>query len=304
MVDWAKAASSFAANASDLAWNTAGSAISYGFGRKAANDQWDRQKDAWVKGPSYQVMGLRRAGLNPILAAKGGLGGGGFSPSAVASGGQGGFSGTQARANRIKDKLADAQIADLAASVNAKNAAARASDAQADFTRANVPSIQSNIDKNAQFIRESREKIKKLAADIDLTRAQTLRADLAAEKLHLEMVSERVMSNLWSTLDPETQTNWTAVFSAAATAGLAVALGPTGSIGRAVFGRVWKAAGPTARKWIIRKLKQSSKNSRVTESTIERMLRESKTTKPRHPLGKIPPKKEIPVVFGKDSNGS
>ena len=68
-----------------------GAGLSFGLGQAAAGQQWDKWKDSQTRGPLYRLIGLEEAGLNPILAAKGGLGGGGggFTPTAVASGGGG-----------------------------------------------------------------------------------------------------------------------------------------------------------------------------------------------------------------------
>lgn len=43
-------------------------AINYGYGQAAESQAWKRQKKMWRKGPSYIVEGLRRAGINPLLA--------------------------------------------------------------------------------------------------------------------------------------------------------------------------------------------------------------------------------------------
>ena len=43
--------------------------------KRSAKRQYRYQMAALLNGPSYQVAGLRRAGLNPILAATGGFGG-------------------------------------------------------------------------------------------------------------------------------------------------------------------------------------------------------------------------------------
>lgn len=46
-------------------------ALSYGYGQAAESQSWKRQKKIWRKGPMYRVEGLRRAGLNPLLAVQG-----------------------------------------------------------------------------------------------------------------------------------------------------------------------------------------------------------------------------------------
>jgi len=42
---------------------------SFGYGQMAASRAWDKWKDSLTRGPEYRMIGLRSAGLNPILAA-------------------------------------------------------------------------------------------------------------------------------------------------------------------------------------------------------------------------------------------
>lgn len=46
-----------------------GSLVSHGLNQIAASTSWDRQKNLMTRGPGYAMTGLRKAGLNPILAA-------------------------------------------------------------------------------------------------------------------------------------------------------------------------------------------------------------------------------------------
>ncbi|AXL15598.1 DNA pilot protein [Microviridae sp.] len=47
-----------------------GQGISAGISQANASKSWDRQKNLITRGPTYQMTGLRAAGLNPILAVK------------------------------------------------------------------------------------------------------------------------------------------------------------------------------------------------------------------------------------------
>ena len=246
----------------------AGAGISFGLGQAAANAQWDRMKDAWVKGPGYRVMGLRRAGLNPILAARGGLGaGGGPSLPAVASGGQGGPSGSKAAELFMRSPLVRAQTADAQAGASAKGASAQLSLAQARVADATAAEIKARTPRHAvdishirQQIRESQTRVSEIGTRAGLNRSQQAKAQLEAERIWRQMTSERVMQNLWSTLDPQTQTDWAAVMGVAATVGAAAALGPgglAGKAGRAAARKVWSKATPQVRRFIAKRLKVS-----------------------------------------------
>ena len=50
-------------------------ATNFGLAQSAAGRSWDKWKDSQTRGPTYRLIGLEKAGLNPILAAKGALGG-------------------------------------------------------------------------------------------------------------------------------------------------------------------------------------------------------------------------------------
>ena len=70
-----------------IAGGAVSSASSFGFGQAAAGKSWDKWKDSQTRGPTYRLIGLNKAGLNPILAAKNSLGGaGGSSPYPFAPG--------------------------------------------------------------------------------------------------------------------------------------------------------------------------------------------------------------------------
>lgn len=103
-------------------------AINYGYGQAAESQAWKRQKKMWRKGPSYIVEGLRRAGINPILAfAKGapGVGAAQMGPVGPGTDLAGGLQkGAQAR-------LAGAQIEAVEAQADLARAQARTATASA-----------------------------------------------------------------------------------------------------------------------------------------------------------------------------
>jgi len=59
-----------------------GTLVSHGMNAMAASISWDRQKNLMTRGPTYVMEGLRKAGINPILAAGAGIKGG-LSGSAI-----------------------------------------------------------------------------------------------------------------------------------------------------------------------------------------------------------------------------
>ena len=83
---------------SEFGWGQLGSILNTKRASKAALKVWRKQLQ---RGPSYQMEGLRRAGLNPILAAGGKLlGGGGNVPSVYQAGqtpGTGSMGGNSAK---------------------------------------------------------------------------------------------------------------------------------------------------------------------------------------------------------------
>lgn len=91
-----------------------GMGLSYGLGQSASSRAHDRTKNLMTRGPTYKMIGLREAGLNPILAAGGALGvggsGGGVSQApVVASGGATPAVGSANVRNAIQNRLARAQ---------------------------------------------------------------------------------------------------------------------------------------------------------------------------------------------------
>ncbi len=83
--------------------------VAFGIGRQQAQDSWNYWKKSLLKGPRYQMLGLERAGLNPILAAGGGVG-------ATTAGAQikaGGTSGSKS-ANPALDQAMIAQATNAA----------------------------------------------------------------------------------------------------------------------------------------------------------------------------------------------
>lgn len=99
------------------------SAAQYQASKHERNIAWRRAQQWAMIGPSLQMEGLRRAGLNPILAASGGLGSARMQePSMASTGGSPSFSrdtgsrvvsALQARQQMQKqDRIMDAQVAE------------------------------------------------------------------------------------------------------------------------------------------------------------------------------------------------
>ncbi len=51
-----------------------GQSIGYGISKAQLGDSYNQWKKSLKRGPRYRMIGLERAGLNPILAAGGGVG--------------------------------------------------------------------------------------------------------------------------------------------------------------------------------------------------------------------------------------
>ena len=90
----------------------------------AASKAHDRQKNFITRGPTYQMIGLQEAGLNPILAAKGGFGGASVKAPTVAPS-PGPATGASHARNRMQADLVRAQV-------DAANASAESSRSQAN----------------------------------------------------------------------------------------------------------------------------------------------------------------------------
>lgn len=106
-----------------------GAGPSYGFNAMGASLAFDRQKKLIKRGPTWAMIGLRNAGLNPILAASGGL----------KIGGPGSAQMAHAAKNEANAPLAAIQANMLSAQTSAADAAASHSNAQADIVRAGQP---------------------------------------------------------------------------------------------------------------------------------------------------------------------
>ena len=81
-------------------------AVNYGFGRLAANDAYQKQKNLMLKGPYLRMQGLKLAGLNPILAM-GKMGGG--TPTAAAVLPSSASSSAPHRQAKVAEDLAESQ---------------------------------------------------------------------------------------------------------------------------------------------------------------------------------------------------
>lgn len=98
--------------------------LSYGLNALAASKQYSRMKQMMKKGPSLQMEGLRRAGLNPILAAGAGIKGGPLGSAQQAhaaqmgSGSNVGLQALQANQARTAANLNTAGTAKITAETN------------------------------------------------------------------------------------------------------------------------------------------------------------------------------------------
>lgn len=129
------AATGVAGNAANSAVD---SAIQGAFNAKAANKAWDRQKDAWTKGPGYARQGLEAAGFNPLLASGIGssvMGARGVTQAPVGRGSD--FAGQTAKLSKLnpEKELINKQIGATQSAANASDASARAADATAAKTK-------------------------------------------------------------------------------------------------------------------------------------------------------------------------
>jgi len=113
-----------------------GGAINYGFSSLAANKAYQNQKNLLLKGPYLRVQGLKLAGLNPILAAKGALGSG--TPSVAAVAPSVGQSSAPHRAQTNLRKLQKAQITQAGATTSREVANARLASAQESLTNEQI----------------------------------------------------------------------------------------------------------------------------------------------------------------------
>lgn len=63
-----------AASFAQLGTQSIGQSIGYGISKAQLGDSYNIWKKSLKRGPTYRMIGLRAAGINPILAAGGGLG--------------------------------------------------------------------------------------------------------------------------------------------------------------------------------------------------------------------------------------
>ncbi len=109
-----------------------GQSIGFGISAALASDDWDRWKRSLRKGPSYRMQGLARAGLNPILAVGGGLGGGMPGPAASHAT-AGGGPGSNPDLAQKQSSLFAATTARELATANRTNIQATVDQANADY---------------------------------------------------------------------------------------------------------------------------------------------------------------------------
>mgnify|MGYP000751369460 CR=1 FL=1 len=165
-------------------WALGGAAAGYGldlgqtaFGahlaNKAANKAWRRQLHMAKHQIQYRMQDMREGGLNPILAAKGALGGGSSSapmatvPGATGSGAKGITAAKELALYRSQKGLIDAQ---------GRNQDANAAKAEAERNRAIDAAIRERFSSMALW-----EQAKKTASERELVEAQLPGARAIAE---------------------------------------------------------------------------------------------------------------------------
>ena len=244
------------AGAGSFALDVAGMGISYGLGQAAANAAWDRQKDAWVKGPGYRMLGLEKAGLNPILAAKGSLGGGGTSIPPVASGGAGGASGAKAVDAAMRNPLFKAQVDQVEGSADLTRA-------QAEAIRAKLPLEKTKLTAEADQI----------GAQMKLTEEQTKKLKEETELIRASLPRASTLENFWSVIAPDGKSE--GVDYTAALLG-AVSIGGLALVLKTPFGRAFRAGALVASKRFPKQtaqlVKMMAKAGKTTPAAVRKLL--------------------------------
>jgi len=108
------------------------SLVSFGLGQASASKAWDRYKNSLTRGPSYAMTGYRKAGINPILVARGGKLGATSNFTTQGVGHKAGIS-QAAQGLRLQNaqiKLIEQQTATSAAQASDLEARARYTDSQ------------------------------------------------------------------------------------------------------------------------------------------------------------------------------
>lgn len=189
--------------------NAASSAVQAGFNRAAANHAWDRQKDAWTKGPGYARAGLEAAGFNPLLASGIGsavMGARGVSQAPVSQG-----QVDVAKLSKLspEKKLIEKQTDAARANAAAGDASARSSDAAAakirtenDIALTKLPAAlnEQAVDQSPMGMQAiARARMNQLAAAAAPTvesvlGTTTLGLEKGVEKL-IDAISEKLQTN-------------------------------------------------------------------------------------------------------------
>lgn len=159
-----------------------GQAISTGIGIQRNNVSWRRQKKVLQNQIRWRVADLRAAGLNPILAAGSGLGGGGASPPvqpSIPDFGAGASAGSRAGSEAARNR----------SQIEANNANAAAQKAQAERQREGV-----NTEKAQQAA---------LNSQAAYNAANSLAAQANANLMNAKAPAEAAISQLWT--DPKTR---------------------------------------------------------------------------------------------------
>jgi len=145
------ALANFASMAGQSGFGAADMYQSWGLNAKSASMSWDRWKNSQTRGPTYAMQGLRKAGLNPILAA-----GRGFSgtarpgaPQAPAVGRSPGVSpiaGSQIKLMEEQRRLVGQQTATAAALESKYRSETGKVDVDTQIARLSIPQKQAVAD--------------------------------------------------------------------------------------------------------------------------------------------------------------
>jgi hypothetical protein len=268
-------------------------AFSFGLNEISAGRAYQRQKNlarfTALHGPRMQVEGLRRAGLNPILAATGGWRGSAVPSAPQAAPSQSHKTSAARMEAATRRGLMLAQLQAMKASAAKDMATAGAQDAQAERTRAESAVVQPRlaIDQSDLARREK------------LTTAQVRQVDQQAQKLEMEIMQMEPLAELY---DAPVGSAWkqllefTPLISAV---GFGLLMRGRGGSLRPIA-QAWRSLPPALKSKMFSFWKRRGiLGKSVKMSDAEKMLARANRLGPaKYPLGKIPKRnrREVPIA--------